>query len=102
MSVSFSDMGHGVRLIRFSGQSATQSFSRTFLPEIAKAIDDGITSPDVRALVLTGEGKFFSAGADINAFAKSIDDGDAPHLAAPIFLPCLPPPNLRVTAPAPG
>jgi 2-(1,2-epoxy-1,2-dihydrophenyl)acetyl-CoA isomerase len=80
MSVSFSDMGHGVRLIRFSGQSATQSFSRTFLPEIAKAIDDGITSPDVRALVLTGEGKFFSAGADINAFAKSIEDGDAPQL----------------------
>jgi 2-(1,2-epoxy-1,2-dihydrophenyl)acetyl-CoA isomerase len=80
MSVSFSDMGHGVRLISFSGQSATQSFSRTFLPEIAKAIDDGITSPDVRALVLTGEGKFFSAGADINAFAKSIEDGDAPQL----------------------
>ena len=65
MSVSFSDMGNGVRLIRFSGQSATQSFSRTFLPEIAKAIDSGLSSPDVRALILTGEGKFFSAGASI-------------------------------------
>ena len=47
MSVSFSDMGHGVRLIQFSGQSATQSFSRTFLPEIAKAIDDGLTNTSV-------------------------------------------------------
>ena len=80
MSVSFSDMGHGVRLIQFSGQSATQSFSRTFLPEIAKAIDEGLTNKSVRALVLTGEGKFFSAGADINAFAKAIEDGDAPQL----------------------
>jgi 2-(1,2-epoxy-1,2-dihydrophenyl)acetyl-CoA isomerase len=80
MSVSFSDMGNGVRLIRFSGQSATQSFSRTFLPEIAKAIDDGLTNSSVRAMVLTGEGKFFSAGADINAFAKAIEDGDAPQL----------------------
>ena len=80
MSVSSSDMGHGVRLIRFSGQSATQSFSRTFLPEIAKAIDEGLTNKDVRALILTGEGKFFSAGADINAFAKAIEDGDAPQL----------------------
>mgnify|MGYP003327240996 FL=1 len=80
MSVSSSDMGHGVRLIRFSGQSATQSFSRTFLPEIAKAIDAGLTNKDVRALILTGEGKFFSAGADINAFAKAIEEGDAPQL----------------------
>lgn len=80
MTVSSTDMGHGVRLIRFSGQSATQSFSRTFLPEIAKAIDQGLADQDVRALILTGEGKFFSAGADINAFAKSIEDGDAPQL----------------------
>ena len=75
MSVSFRDMENGVRLVRFSGQSATQSFSREFLPEIAKAIDSGLTSPDVKALVLTGEGKFFSAGADIVAFQKSIEDG---------------------------
>ncbi|MDC3298222.1 enoyl-CoA hydratase/isomerase family protein, partial [Candidatus Poseidoniaceae archaeon] len=80
MSVSFSDMENGVRLVRFSGQSATQSFSREFLPEIAKAIDSGLTSPDVKALVLTGEGKFFSAGADIVAFQKSIEDGDSVDL----------------------
>ena len=80
MSVSYSDMEHGVRLIRFSGQSATQSFSREFLPQIAKAIDAGLSNSEVRAIVLTGEGKFFSAGADINAFAKSIADNDAPQL----------------------
>ncbi len=80
MTVSSSDMGNGVQLIQFSGQSATQSFSRTFLPEIANAIDKGLSNPEVRALVLTGEGKFFSAGADIHAFAKSIEDGDAPQL----------------------
>ncbi len=80
MSVEFSDMGNGVRLIRLSGQSATQSFSREFLPQIAKAIDAGLTAPEVRALVLTGEGKFFSAGADIRAFSQSIKDGDAPEL----------------------
>ena len=69
MSVQSSDMGNGIRLIRFSGQSAAQSFSREFLPQIAKAIDQGLTDSNVRALVLTGEGKFFSAGADINALS---------------------------------
>jgi len=50
------------------------------LPQIAKAIDAGLIHPNVRAMVLTGEGKFFSAGADIHAFAQSIEDGDAPQL----------------------
>ncbi|MEJ6563542.1 MAG: enoyl-CoA hydratase/isomerase family protein [Euryarchaeota archaeon] len=80
MSVESTDMENGVRLIRFSGQSATQSFSREFLPLIAKAIDAGLTHPNVRAMVLTGEGKFFSAGADINAFQEAIDADEAPQL----------------------
>ena len=80
MAVTSTDLNEGIRLIHFSGQSATQSFSREFLPHIAKAIDAGLTHPNVKAIVLTGEGKFFSAGADINAFAKSIEDGDAPQL----------------------
>lgn len=80
MTVELSDMGNGIGLIRFSGQSATQSFSREFLPQIAKAIDQGLTHPGYRALVLTGEGKFFSAGADINAFAQAIKEDDAPQL----------------------
>ena len=80
MAVTSTDLENGIRLIQFSGQSATQSFSREFLPHIAQAIDAGLTHPNVRALVLTGEGKFFSAGADINAFAQSIEDKEAPQL----------------------
>ena len=80
MAVKSTDLENGIRLIQFSGQSATQSFSREFLPHIAQAIDAGLAHPNVRALVLTGEGKFFSAGADINAFAQSIEDKEAPQL----------------------
>lgn len=80
MSVISTDLDNGLRLIQFSGHSATQSFSREFLPQIAQAIDAGLTHPNIRAIILTGEGKFFSAGADIHAFAKSIEDEDAPQL----------------------
>ena len=80
MSVTSSDLDNGLRLIQFSGHSATQSFSRKFLPQIAQAIDAGLIHPNVRAIILTGEGKFFSAGADIHAFAQSIEDEDAPQL----------------------
>ena len=51
-----------------------------FLPQIAEAIDSALSDKSIKAIVITGEGKFFSAGADINAFAKSIENNDAPKL----------------------
>ena len=69
-----------VRIITMAGQSSTQSFSRAFLPQIAAAVDDGLRDGATKAIVLTGEGRFFSAGADINAFQQSIDDNEAPEL----------------------
>ena len=79
MSVHVEQQG-SVRIITMAGQSSTQSFSRTFLPQIAGAVDDGLRDPSTKAIVLTGEGRFFSAGADINAFQKSIDENEAPAL----------------------
>jgi len=69
-----------VRLIRMAGQASTQSFSSAFLPLIAQAIDAGLQDPATKAIVLTGEGRFFSAGADIRAFQESIDEQRAPEL----------------------
>ena len=39
-----------------------------------------LNDAEVQALVITGEGRFFSAGADIDAFAASIEAGEAPAL----------------------
>ena len=69
-----------IRIITMAGQASTQSFSMEFLPRIAEAINDGLNDQSTKAIVLTGEGRFFSAGADINAFQRSIDEGDAPQL----------------------
>ncbi len=79
MSVQVEQRG-SVRIITMAGQSSTQSFSRAFLPQIAAAVDDGLRDGPTKAIVLTGEGRFFSAGADINAFQQSIDDNEAPEL----------------------
>ncbi len=69
-----------IRLIKMAGQASTQSFSMAFLPTIAKAIDDGLKDAQTKAIVLTGDGRFFSAGADINAFQNSIESNTAPEL----------------------
>jgi 2-(1,2-epoxy-1,2-dihydrophenyl)acetyl-CoA isomerase len=69
-----------LRIITMAGQASTQSFSREFLPSIAQAIDAGLNDGATKAIVLTGEGRFFSAGADIRAFQQSIEDHNAPAL----------------------
>ena len=80
MAVTIKDLGEGIALVTMAGKSATQSFSMEFLPKIAEAIQSTLANPSVKAVVLTGEGKFFSAGADINAFQESIEANEAPQL----------------------
>ena len=80
MPIENSDLGDGIRLIKMSGKTSTQSFSRQFLPEIANAIKSALSDSQVKAIILTGEGKFFSVGANIDDFKKSIDEGNATEL----------------------
>ena len=67
----------GVTVIQLTGGTASQSFSREFLPKIRDAI---ISSMGKKAVVITGEGKFFSAGADIDAFKTAIEENDSVNL----------------------
>ena len=80
MTVQIENRDNGIQIVRLTGASASKSFSRESLPIIADAIDKGLKNPDIKGMVITGEGKFFSAGADIKAFQKSIDDGDSVEL----------------------
>ena len=79
MAVEVAQQG-AVRIIKMAGQASTQSFSMAFLPTIAEAIDAGLKDNATKSIVLTGDGRFFSAGADINAFQEAIDNNSAPEL----------------------
>jgi len=65
----------GIALFQMTGRTASNSFSRESLAEIRDALDTLINDDSVRGIVLTGEGRFFSAGADIKEFQRCIDDG---------------------------
>ena len=66
--------------MKLTGASASASFSRESMPIIAKAVRDCLNNNDVKAIIITGDGNFFSAGADIQAFQRSIDDGTSVDL----------------------
>ena len=80
MTVETTQVEAGIVLIKMAGKTANQSFSTDFLPLIANAIDAALSNTEIRAIILTGEGRFFSAGADINAFATAIENDSAPSL----------------------
>ena len=66
--------------MKLTGASASASFSRESMPIIAKAIRGCLNDNDIKAIIITGDGNFFSAGADIQAFQQSIDDGTSVDL----------------------
>ncbi len=79
MAIEVNQLG-AIRTIKMAGQASTQSFSTAFLPKIAEAIDAGLKDTGTKAIVLTGDGRFFSAGADIHAFQEAIERSSAPEL----------------------
>lgn len=63
-----------VQLIRFARPEARNALSRSLLRETAAALDEAAANDDVRVVVLTGDDKAFSAGADI----REMPDGGIP------------------------
>lgn len=73
-------LNDGVATITFARPAALNALNAQTLRELSAAIDQ-VDADDARALILTGEGKAFVAGADISAMA-SMSTKDASRFAA--------------------
>lgn len=51
-------------LITFNRPEAMNAFSRPLIAELSDALDTAVADPEIRAIVLTGAGRGFSAGMD--------------------------------------
>jgi len=72
--VSRSDIDDGIALLTLSGPAAAKGFSAEGIIALSTAINDALDDELVRAIVLTGSGKMFCAGADVAAFSRAISD----------------------------
>ncbi len=68
-------LANGVALVTLSESTSRSAFSIESITAIAETLDGLMDDPEVSAFVLTGSGKMFCAGADIEAFADAIDAG---------------------------
>ncbi len=69
---------HGVAVLTMNRPAVFNAFDETLIAELDAAFSELAADPDVRAIVLAGAGKHFSAGADLQwmqrAAAASQDD----------------------------
>ena len=70
----------GVAVVTLSEEAARNAFSRTSIREISTVMGGLLDDPSCKAIVLTGTGRFFCTGADVDEFADSIDDGTIANL----------------------
>lgn len=74
---------HGVKRLVLSRPDVRNAFDEKMMEELAEVLKqlEGIPDPDqMRLLVLTGEGKVFSAGADLGYMKRLSSQGEAESL----------------------
>jgi enoyl-CoA hydratase/carnithine racemase len=70
----------GVAYITLNRPKAMNALNPTVVAQLAEVFDAADADPEVKAIVLGGEGKAFVAGADIGFFIKNIQDGRVPDI----------------------
>jgi 2-(1,2-epoxy-1,2-dihydrophenyl)acetyl-CoA isomerase len=67
--------GNGVLWITLNRPDRLNAFNEQMGVELLEVLKDGEKAPEVRCLVLTGEGKAFSVGEDLNANRSMMESG---------------------------
>jgi 2-(1,2-epoxy-1,2-dihydrophenyl)acetyl-CoA isomerase len=64
-----------VAVVTLSAEAARNAFNSDSMRQISETLNELMDDPSIRAIVLTGTGRFFCAGADIEEFSERIEDG---------------------------
>ena len=75
MALTVEKHAGGVALVRIEAEAAKNAFDAETMQEISDTLNAQMDDHDLRAFILTGTGRFFSAGADINAFEQHLAAG---------------------------
>ena len=76
MPVSTEMMDGGVALVTLSPDASADTFAPANFEPLLSTLDELMSDPLCRLVVITGSGRFFSAGGNIDDFANGIESGD--------------------------
>ncbi|MBT6560780.1 MAG: enoyl-CoA hydratase/isomerase family protein, partial [Euryarchaeota archaeon] len=75
MTITVEHLPNSVALVTLSAEASRNAFSLDSMELMSEIFDDLLGNPSIRSIVMTGTGRFFCSGADIESFASAIDDG---------------------------
>ena len=70
------DVSDGIATVTLHRPDKMNAFTAVMMNELLTVFDEIDTDDAVRAVIVTGEGRAFCAGADLSRGAKTFDDGD--------------------------
>ena len=76
MPVSSDMMDGGVALVTLSPEASADTFAPANFETILSTLNEIMIDPLCRSVVITGSGRFFSAGGNIDDFADGIENGE--------------------------
>ena len=65
----------GVAVVTMSEEASRNTFNRENFDPLRNKLISLMEDPSCKSVVLTGSGKFFSAGGPVNEFADAINEG---------------------------
>jgi 2-(1,2-epoxy-1,2-dihydrophenyl)acetyl-CoA isomerase len=71
----------GVATVRLNNPARLNALAPTLTAELLEVLERYREDPEIRAIVLTGEGRGFSAGADLSALKEPYMKGERPKLS---------------------
>ncbi|TDL35270.1 2-(1,2-epoxy-1,2-dihydrophenyl)acetyl-CoA isomerase [Jeotgalibacillus sp. S-D1] len=70
------EVSEGIARLTFNRSDKLNSFNEQMHTEMLLALKDANKNPDVRCLIITGNGRAFSAGEDLDGVTEDMDHGE--------------------------
>ncbi len=80
MTITVEHLRRGVALVTLSSETSKTGLNMESMKNLSDKINELLDDSSVRSVVITGTGKFFCSGADIDSFASALDDGSISDL----------------------
>ncbi|MFX0134011.1 MAG: enoyl-CoA hydratase/isomerase family protein [Candidatus Hodarchaeota archaeon] len=74
-----------IAIIRINRPKVLNALNNDTGNELHNAFENCLKNDKIRAIVLTGQGRAFSAGGDVKGFKKAIDEGTQPNFIAELL-----------------
>lgn len=80
MTITVEHLSKGVSLVTLSAETSRNGLNMESMKSMSDIMDDLLEDSSVKSIIMTGSGKFFCSGADIDSFALAIDNDNIADL----------------------